>query len=171
MNKNNVGTIRTFTLGLLTAMLLGCGISGTGGPSRSADNTDKQTPQDGQAVLGPIIGAAVTIRDIEDPDAVACTTTTIDDSDLANAGTIRFEQPCIFSDRLYLVTITGGNDVDYNDDGIRDTQATPNTGEFRALLSGAQLLQHNWKTNALTEAAYQAVQYALQQDATNIAAR
>jgi hypothetical protein len=170
---NNKKWIKTLLAALCVSMITACdGISGTGGPSRVADDSgaDKQTPKEGQAVLGPIVGATVMIRDIEDINAIACSTTTADNSDLAKAGAISFSEPCIFGDHLYVVTVSGGNDIDYDDDGARDATATPNTGEFRALLSGEQLLQNNWKTNALTETAFQAVQYALQQDAADIVA-
>lgn len=166
MDKNNFCPGRLFTIGALAVALLGCGISGTGGPSRGTDN--KQTPQEGQAVLGPIIGATVTLRDIEKPGTIACTATTADNEDLARAGTIKFGKPCIYADHLYLATVAGGSDVDYDDDGVRDATPTANAGEFRALLSGEQLLQANWKTNALTESAYQALQYALQQDGSEL---
>lgn len=172
MQRDTFKAVGTVVLGALIVALLGCdGISGTGGPSRSGDDTAKQTPQSGQAVLGPIIGASVTIRDVEDIDAVACSTTTSDNDDLTQAGTISFNQPCIFADHLYLVTVTGGKDIDYDDNGMRDATPTDNTGEFRALLGGDQLLQNNWKTNVLTESVYQAVQYAIQLGDTDIAAK
>jgi len=157
--------------GLFVLLMSGCdGISGTGGPSRVADDTEKQTPQDGQAILGPVVDATVTVRDVEALNDIACSTTTTDNNDLALAGGIAFSEPCIYADRVYLVTIAGGNDIDFDDDSNRDATPTPNTGEFRALMSGAQLLQNNWKTNALTEAAYQAIQYKLKEGGIHVTA-
>jgi len=170
---NNKKLMRWIFPAAFVMALAGCdGISGTGGPSRGADDshTQEQTPANGQAVLGPVVGATVTVRDIEDINNVACTATTTDNDDLAKAGNISFDTPCIYDDHLYVVNITGGSDVDFNDDNVRDATPTVNTGEFRALLSGEQLLQNNWKVNALTEAVYQAMQYALQTGADNITA-
>lgn len=145
---------------LCAGLLTSCGgISGTGGPSRA----EKEKPEEGRAVLGPIVGATVSIRDIEDINTIACSATTTDHADLARAGAISFEAPCIYASHIYLVTVSGGDDIDFDDSGERDTTPTPNRGEFRALLTGEQLLQNDWKTNALTESVFQALQYSLQQ--------
>jgi hypothetical protein len=92
MHRNTFKAIGTLVLSALIVALLGSdGISGTGGPSRSGDDTAKQTPQNGQAVLGPIIGASVTIRDVENINSIACSTTTSDSDDLTTAKSHRLQ--------------------------------------------------------------------------------
>jgi len=57
-------------------------------------------------------------------------------------------------DTYYVMSVTGGNDIDANDDGIADTTPTPNTGSIHAVVSTDTLTNENFKTNILTEVAF-----------------
>ncbi len=58
-------------------------------------------------------------------------------------------------DALYLVTASAGSDVDAGDrNGLPDEVFTPVQGEWRAIMTGAQLKSVGAKVSALTEAAY-----------------
>ena len=112
----------------------------------------------GQAVLGPIVGAQVEIFDASNPDGTALfVTTTLDGATLDEAGRFRVPAALLAADALYVVRITGGQDVDADDDGVRDAVPTDFQGTIRAIGTRDDLLADIFRVNALTEVAYQGV--------------
>jgi len=58
-------------------------------------------------------------------------------------------------DSLYLVSATGGEDVDANDDLIRDAVPTVNYGTVHAIVTGRAIKANGLKLNIMTEIGYQ----------------
>lgn len=112
----------------------------------------------GQAILGPVINASVTVEKLFNQNNEAlCSTTTEESVDLDIAGTFIIPEECIDDlDALYVITVLGGVDIDANDDGVIDETYTAVIGSFHAIISGDQMHLNNWKVSAATEAAYQA---------------
>lgn len=105
-----------------------------------------------QAILGPLSGATINAyrlsnlaSPIEGPITANQSTT-----DLSKAGSFDLELTGIPADEWILVTATGGQDVDADDDGVADTTPTSNTGTIHALAKAS-----DWQTggtiNLLTE--------------------
>jgi len=65
--------------------------------------------------------------------------------------------------RLYLVTVTGGADMDANSDLAEDDQYTPVMGTWHAIMLGSQLRKGGYVVSPITEALYQSVKMELPQ--------
>ncbi len=61
----------------------------------------------------------------------------------------------VASDGLYLISATGGEDVDSDDDLNMDGTPTSNFGTIHAIVSGADIKENGLKVNILTELGYQ----------------
>ncbi|MCG6909393.1 MAG: hypothetical protein LJE94_04625 [Deltaproteobacteria bacterium] len=77
-------------------------------------------------VMGPIVDADFTITTLKDPDVVIRSGVTSDAAALTEAGSITIDAITEIADMPLLVRVTGGFDVDADDDGIRDETPTPN---------------------------------------------
>lgn len=114
----------------------------------------------GQALLGPLVGAFVEIFDASRPEAAPIfTATTTDDEDLAAAGAFRAPFDVVDPDAVYVLRVRGGEDVDADDDGVRDAVPTPFQGAIRLLATGEDLRAGDFTVNALTEVAYQSARF------------
>lgn len=149
-------SILVFTL-LLAACSGDGGMYGTGDGSSSGNSTNQ-----GQVLLGPVINADVTIHKLfaESTD-VACDTVSADSQDLDIAGTFSFPAECVMeAEQLYVITASGGYDIDVDDDGVLDETASPVVNPIHTVISGKQLYEvQHWKVNRLTEQIYQYVIY------------
>jgi len=140
---------------LSTLIFMSCGGSGSGSGSTVTFNV----------VMGPIVDAYFTISTLEDPDTILREGTTQDAQDLTEAGSISIIEISEISDLPLLVTVTGGYDVDANDDGIRDDTPTPNETALQFVLpSPSDLETLRVVANPLllfaTEAVFQAIDSA-----------
>jgi hypothetical protein len=61
------------------------------------------------------------------------------------------------NDKLYLVTASGGVDMDWNDDGVMDDVGTPIDGELYGVYTGSQLKKKGVRLNILTDGIYRLV--------------
>jgi len=137
---------------IITALLASCS-SGGGGSGIGGT---------GRAILGPVIDANVRLFDAFDPfEATLCETTTRDGNSIDNAGVIDIPSNCFSNDELYVIEVTGGEDIDADDDGVRDATSTPVNGSFHAILTGQQITENNWKVTPITDLAYRLVRSLL----------
>lgn len=127
--------------------------------------------------LGPVTGADVTIvrlaGNLTRQDGLRTSTEKFHLTDLGatrwrsfkplvrllHLGTVEINESLYDDNRLYLVTSTGGYDMDANSDNTIDTAFTrePIDGQLHALMTGAQLKQGNSRVSLLTEAIYQSL--------------
>lgn len=113
-----------------------------------------------QAVMGPLSDATVEIFEADNyvSGTPLYTGTTIGGTSLLTAGVIYFPSSTLVAiedDKLYVLLVKGGTDIDANDDGVLDDNTTVNNGTIRAILSGDQLKNDDFKVNILTEITYQ----------------
>lgn len=132
--------------------------NGGGGSNNSGTPEARLGPNQGQILLGPIVGANVFVYDIANLDsAPICTATTMGlESDLG-PGVVDFSSCSFTGDRLYFVVARGGDDIDADDDGTLDDVPTPKRGALRGLLTGEQIASGDWRINIMTELAYHGV--------------
>lgn len=100
-----------------------------------------------RALLGPLSGAAIhayrlddLANPVEGPIEAAAS-----DTDLALAGTFALTLADIPDDEWVLVTASGGEDIDADQDGVPDQAPTPNAGTLHALAKAG-----DWRAGGLT---------------------
>jgi len=123
----------------------------------------------GRAILGPISLGLFELYSREDLiNSIYATQTTggngltIDQIGLINLGAITLTDT-----NIYIATISAGDDVDADDDGILDATPTPLQGTIHAILTGSQLKAGNWQVTLMSELVYQEVKYILTSGASN----
>lgn len=147
---------------LFCSILSGC-TSGGGGNSTS-NNSDPapENPSFGQALLGPLVNASVEVYSLSGlAGAPVYTTTTTDSAVLDEAGLFTVPAALVDSAEVYLVTISGGLDIDADDDGILDAVPTTNNGTIHGILTPEQILAGNYRVTVLSEVVYQSMRYLL----------
>ncbi|HET8706003.1 MAG TPA: Calx-beta domain-containing protein [Pseudomonadales bacterium] len=107
----------------------------------------------GRALLGPVVNATVTVTDYFS-GATLCTLQIPNSTDLSSAGTFLLPRECLSSNSAKLVTVSGGQDIDANDDGVLDAQPTPLARSFHAILPADLAGKNSFTVSALSEAAY-----------------
>ena len=117
-----------------------------------------------QAVLGPLAGAEIRAHRLDDLVTPVEGPLTADPSltDLARAGTFRLSLSGIPDDAWILVTASGGQDIDADDDGILDDSPTANSGTLHAVGKASDWRAGGLRINVLTEMAWQQVVSAAQ---------
>ena len=111
---------------------------------------------------GPIAGAKVEIIKASDADGINPNVlyrgSTTDKEDIFQSGLLEIPDATLDTfedDEYYLVLAEGGRDIDRNDDMVRDTVPTENSGTIHAILRGSDLKKLPFRVNILTEAIYQ----------------
>lgn len=149
---------------------IACG--GGGGGSTSSNSTPSaSTSEQAKAQLGPLVGAEVKIYEYDNNGSktLKWTETTTTASTIDEAGLFDVHASELESSKYYLYTVTGGYDIDANDDGVVDTNATKNNGTIRAFVKGSDVtLTPNMRVTALSEVLYQKIQSSLESDFSNI---
>ena len=158
---------------LIFLFLFGCvGCSGDGtsdsnhGKSSGTDvDGDSEEPPEtyviGQALLGPLIGAEVDLYPYDDLKTAIYTTTTSESTTLAEAGFFDIPENVLDDNMLYVIEVTGGSDIDADDDGVVDELSTDNLGTLHLVATGSQLKIGNFKANILTDIIYYKVSYLI----------
>ncbi len=153
---------------ILVANVIACGDSRSSGSSYDSGDIGEGgglsttgPPKQGKALLGPVVNASVRVYGLFDRENPLCVTTSQRSSDLDVAGTFTLPENCIVPDKLYLVEVSGGQDIDADDDGVVDDEPTPVEGSFHAFVSGQQMIDEVWQVTAVSEAMFQSVQNLL----------
>ena len=147
------------------------GIFGTG-DGQDGGNSNAIKPQQGQVLLGPIIGATITVqRFYDDTETILCRLRTDTSMDLLVGGTFAIPPACVDDQQaLYRIIAEGGFDIDVEDDGVIDTEPTPLSEPVYAVVTGAMIYEiEAWKLNRLTNRFYQFAEYGKQQLGLNAA--
>ena len=157
-------SIHSIFIVLFSFCFTGCGDSGIGGTGRTNDSGFGGT---GRPELGPVVGAKVAVFPLSQLTSSLCEMTSAESDDIDEAGLVEVPDDCVESDEFYILRVTGGQDIDANDDGVVDDAPVEVQGDFHAVLSGEQIKEGGWKITVVTELAYQAVRYMIDSGATN----
>ncbi len=115
---------------------------------------DISTDVTARALLGPISGATVTVTDFISKN-VLCTTTTNSSNDLTQAGRFAIPAACIKTGSPKLITISGGSDIDADDNQQLDASPTSIKRDFHAIVVPSTIdFSKELHVSAITEAAY-----------------
>lgn len=153
---------------ILTVMLIvavGCG-GGSKGGGRTGEEpeTDPGPVTTGRALLGVLAGADVSVYNSMDLKTPIHTTATSENEDILLAGSFDIPERLIDDDGLYVIAISGGDDLDVNNDGIADATPTGNEGTLHLAIPGSRMKAGDFQANILTEIIYQKVRYLLLAD-------
>lgn len=107
------------------------------------------------AALGPLAGANVTVTPLSQPGLV------IDRARTNSEGFFSIRIPKAgdrFDEEFLLVEVSGGRDIDADDDGIVDAKSTRNKGTLRLLVKGKTLKTLSVSASLLSDVFYRAVE-------------
>jgi hypothetical protein len=113
-------------------------------------------------VLGPIVGAHVTIMALDDRNQVIAEGQTRDDDQLFASGGISVVIPKEYEDTPLYVRISGGIDIDADDDGIRDQEPTVNNTDLEFVVPNAEALNNLQMNTVFNPLLLFASQYVLE---------
>lgn len=142
--------LRWFLVGFAVVVLTACG----GGGSGVGQTTPIESYAKGIAQLGYISGGKVSLYALDDLQNPMAETKTATSQDLTKVGRFTFSDLVLEDSSYYLVTVTGGEDIDADDNGILDDTPTALKGIVHAVVSGAEL-KRGIKVNAYTDMAYE----------------
>ncbi|RLA71584.1 MAG: hypothetical protein DRG30_08370, partial [Epsilonproteobacteria bacterium] len=123
-------------------------------------------PYIGQVIKGPLSGADISLSSAEGyrNDTALYSGKTSEGIKLYTAGLLNIPAELIETlddDGLYIIKVSGGMDIDRNDDMKVDNVFTENYATLHAVLSGADLKSIKPKVSILTEIAYQIIHDSL----------
>ena len=167
-------TMKVYGAALLIMFLVtGCNsggdmdISSTSQQQVNVDENLDEVSGPVQAILGPLAGAHIRAYQITDLINPVEGPITANESltDMDKAGSFSLSLSGISGDEWILLSATGGQDIDADDDGTIDPVPTDNSGTIRALAKAK-----DWRTegtiNILSELAYQQVKDSVEQGDT-----
>ena len=106
-----------------------------------------------RVLLGPLVGANVVVTRVGNSSETLATTTTSTTVDLETGGSFSLTLDGLPDNDWVLLTVTGGSDIDADDDNVIDATATLNTGTIRALGKVSDWRIGGTNVTALTEVA------------------
>jgi len=126
----------------------------------------------GAAQLGYLANADVKIYEVENNGHLKLlfTEKTSDGDILEEIGSFEMHLKDLQSNKYYVYEVSGGQDWDYNDNGIKDNKPTDFNGTFRAFIKGETLKEvgTDFKITPYTELLYQELKYFWGYFSTNI---
>ena len=99
--------------------------------------TTPADPPPSRVLFGPIINAQIDAAQTSNLDSIVETVTSSTSDDLELAGRFALTLEALAESDYVLVTVTGGEDIDIDDNSILDSSPTPNSGVLRALATVA----------------------------------
>ena len=154
--------LRAFAV-FFSAMSILFSCSGGGGSPSNVESPPVATPGNfsGRALLGPLVNADVKLFSLSDVGRPLAEVKTVNSADLSAAGAFWLTTDNLVPDEVYLVTASGGVDIDQNDDGVTDTPLT-NAATLHALVPGRFLLARTpFNISLATELLYQRLRLLL----------
>ena len=112
---------------------------------------------DGRAILGPVAGAYFTLTALGQERILADGITSDErEKGLAYAGLIHLDPALAqrLPEGYYLLRVTGGEDLDRDDDGEIDAEPTPNLGTLYAIVTPQSLAAGGYRVTALSTLCY-----------------
>ena len=117
----------------------------------------KEALNGAQALLGPLSQAHYTLTKLHDTSPIAEGTTTQGNGTNVNtAGLILISDEVLngLEDGYYLMKVSGGKDIDRDDNLVWDTSPTVNKGTLYAIVTAQQLKSETYKVNIFTHGVY-----------------
>lgn len=159
---------------IFLAVLFSCGRGGDSSdpgpetPSETPSENPTENPPEskahGQAILGPLCGATVHVFVYHDLQTPVHSTTTTESTTLSEAGLFEIPQSILEDDELYVIAVSGGRDIDADDDGVVDESPIQNLGTLHLAATGSRLKAGDFNATILTDIVYHSIYYLLLAD-------
>ena len=134
---------------------INCGGGGGGGREQPTPQPSQYT---GKAILGNLAGAIVKIFKVDNDGSLNLlwTETTSNGNTLSEIGNFNSHANELEDNTLYIYQVSGGNDWDADEDGLKDATPTQNKGSIRAIVLGKEVkaVGNNFVVSSLTEFQY-----------------
>ncbi len=120
-----------------------------------------------QGLLGPLSDAKIQIFDLNDTNLPLYKTRTTGGNSILTAGILNISKDFLKTldeESYYLISVSGGRDIDTDDDGKTDEMPTENNGTIRAVIKGHTLAKESFRVTVLSEAVYQLIKDRLSLD-------
>ncbi len=153
--KGLIGVIAT--LAMLLFVGCGGGSSDSGVETTSSKEVYSLTTDTNHAVMGPLKGATVKIYKLDDMQ------TPIEEVQTDELGGFSVALDSLDDNELLLVVVSGGVDIDANDDGVLDDTPVSNKGKIRAIATAADLRASSVNVTLLSEVLYNYVEQLIGQ--------
>ena len=136
--KQALFTGKFLALTMAGTVMFSCSDGGGGG---TAGSTDVTVQSEGSVRLGVVEGATVEIYEIGDDGkpVLKWTEQSSGGNSLGEIGKFNLHADELDPNKVYLYVANGGQDWDVNNDGIKDSNPTPNKGKIRALATGEEI--------------------------------
>jgi len=69
---------------------------------------------------------------------------------------------CIEREQIYFIKVTGGLDIDADNDGVLDAIPTPYRSSIHAIIVGERMFEQDWKVTQVTDAVYRILRLVFQ---------
>jgi len=118
-------------------------------------NYEYKDPRDHRAMLGPLSGALVEVFSLRDLETILHTTFTNEE------GYFLIPEEALANIEFFLVRVSGGNDTDANQDGVKDAIQTVNEGSIHAIVTREELLGASINVTTLSDMAWRYIRQQL----------
>ena len=146
----------SFMLAILFAFIfIGCSDGGGGSETTTNTTTYSIDSSSNNALMGPLKNATVNVYKLTDLNASVETTQTND------LGSFSLSLSGIPDTEMLIVAVSGGKDIDANDDGIVDNTPTINKGTIRGIAKASDLKNGNVNITLLSEVLYKYVEHLI----------
>ena len=136
---------RWLLVSLVVAVLTAC----SGGKNVVDNNTTYTLKKGNHALMGPLKNATVNIYKLNDINKSIATVKTDE------LGTFKFNKIDANDSDLLLVAVSGGYDIDANDDGVLDKNPTENKGTIHGFATAKDIKEGKVNVTLLSEIVYQ----------------
>lgn len=126
-----------------------------------ANGIPNQASSTGRAVLGPLVSSTVSVFNYNQLETPIFTSTTTNSNQIDEAGQFIIPDDLLQDDHLYVIVVSGGSDIDADDDGLIDDIPTPNLGTLHLAATGRHIKAKDYSVNILTELAFQHAAYLI----------
>jgi len=151
---------------LSLSILTGCG--GGSGSDTTDGTSGSITTTYATAQLGNLANATVEIFEVEDNGSLTLkwSEQTSSGDRLDEIGKFDLHAQDLKPDRFYLYKVSGGEDWDADDDGVKDANYTLNRGTVRAVAKGSEIIDmgEGFRVTAVSEIVYEKVAKILKYD-------
>ena len=159
--KNGLISMKNHYKKIILSSLVAVLLTACGSSIKEERDTTKQETKLAKAQLGVLAGATVRIEELGAvPYKHIATEITSSGDSIESIGNFDSHSKEYDKDKFYLISVSGGKDMDANDNGKIDANPTINNGTFHAIVKGedAKAVKGVFKVTTASELVYREVE-------------